>query len=152
LTSDSAANGGPFLVTKGAWVKQARTAEVSGSNVIHTFWPNIDNPTQFIRKSYASSNISGVTACYLGSSDWAPTAETASGRYRNLCLFSSALTISDIALESAGTGNSAETAAGAAALWYMNRNPTHTDIADKSTAGHTPSWRNANRPSTHTLP
>jgi hypothetical protein len=152
LTSDSAANGGAFLVTKGVWVTQARTAEISGSDTIHTFWPNVSNPTQFIRKSYATSNITGVTAFYLGSSDWAATAETPSGRYRNICLFNSALTIGDIASEAAGTGTSAVTSAGQAAVWYINRNPTALDINDKSAAGHTPSWRNANRPTTYTLP
>lgn len=30
--------------------------------------------------------------------------------------------------------------------WYVNLNPTPSDISDKSGAGHDPAWLNANRP------
>ena len=30
--------------------------------------------------------------------------------------------------------------------WYINDNPTPTDVTDKSSAGHDPSWANSNRP------
>ena len=35
--------------------------------------------------------------------------------------------------------------------WYSNINPTPTDVSDKSGAGHSPTWANANRPTLVTL-
>jgi hypothetical protein len=40
--------------------------------------------------------------------------------------------------------------AGIASVWYMNESPTPLDITDKSSAGHTPAWANANRPALYT--
>ena len=39
------------------------------------------------------------------------------------------------------------TAAGKASIWYLNIDPTPTDISDKSGQGHDPEWVGAERPS-----
>jgi hypothetical protein len=38
-------------------------------------------------------------------------------------------------------------AAGSASIWYVNLNPTPTDISDKSGRGHNPEWVGNARPS-----
>jgi len=42
------------------------------------------------------------------------------------------------------------TAAGSAYIWYLNRNPTPTDISDKSGKNHNPKWVGNERPALYT--
>jgi hypothetical protein len=44
------------------------------------------------------------------------------------------------------------TSQGAANIWYLNMNPTPTDIVDKSGKGHHPAWATSARPSLWTGP
>lgn len=149
-----------FLVTKGVWYLQARVVELSGTTLTHTFYPDIENnPTKFIRQSFLTTNplwnpSPANPAFYFGASDWTASgnanSETPSCTLRGLALFSAPLTITDIQSEAASSGDTAVTTAGQASVWYINKNPTPTDINDKSGAGHTPSWANANRPTLYT--
>lgn len=145
------------LVTD-VWVTQARTCEVVGGTTLrHTYWPDISRPDVFIRQEIPLSNLiaGGASAAfYFGASDWTASgstnSETPSCTLRGLALFSAALSISDIAAEAASESNSAQTAAGRAAVWYINKNPTPSDVADKSGSGRNPLWANANRPGLYT--
>ena len=148
-----------FLVTKGTWYQSARSVKVVGSDLVHTYWPDIaNNPTKFIVQSFATASLGsagGAPAFYIGASDWTATgnanSETISGTVRGIRLFSAALVIADIQTEIAAIGNNAAaSSAGQAATWYINDNPTPSDVADKSGAGHSPSWANANRPTLYT--
>ena len=56
------------------------------------------------------------------------------------------MSITDIAAEAASEQDLPVTAAGTASRWYSNINPTPSDVSDKSGAGHSPTWDNANRP------
>lgn len=158
----SSPGGSSVNVTKGIWYTQARTAELvlAGTMVRHTFWPDILNNSSFsIVQDITSVGFpaaGGSAAFYFGASDWTPVGsandECPSCTLRGLKLFNAALTLSDITTEAASESNSPQTSAGAAAVWYMNNNPTPTDITDKSSAGHTPVWPtgNANRPTLYT--
>jgi hypothetical protein len=42
------------------------------------------------------------------------------------------------------------TSAGTSSVWYLNINPTPTDITDKSGKGHNPSWVGSERPALFT--
>jgi hypothetical protein len=145
------------LVVKGVWLTQARTCEVvneSGTDrLIHTFWPDVSQPTKFIKQKVDLASLATPTspAFIFGCSPWTVSGdannECPSGTFRGLRLFSAALSIADIATEAAAIGNdAAASTAGQAATWYINDNPTPTDVSDKSGAGHSPSWANANRP------
>lgn len=163
LCSPSQANGAPTIVTKGAWVTQARTCSIQGSNLRHRYWPDVSAPTVYIEQTILLSSLEspGSPAFYFGCSDWrsglggggaGTNDETPRGSHRFFMLFSAELSITDIASEAAyGVEGNAVTSNGQAAVWYINKNPTHTDVSDKSSAGHSPSWANANRPTTFTF-
>lgn len=146
--------GPTYPLVTGVWVTQARTCEVVNGNVLrHTYWPDVSRPDSFIRQDVPLSTlVSGGAraAFYFGASDWTANgsgnAETPSCILRGLALFGAALSITDIAAEAASESNSAQTAAGRASVWYINKNPTPSDVADKSGANHSPTWANANRP------
>lgn len=160
LTSPSAANGGPFTVTKGVWITSAATVEViSGTTLRHTYWPDISNTTSFIRqdRTLASLNTPTSERVVFGGSPWTaddPTSgknsESASGTFRYWKMFSAALSITDIATEAASESDSAVTTAGIASAFYSNINPTPTDVTDKSGNGNDPAWANSNRPTLYT--
>ena len=160
LTSPSAANGGPFTVTKGVWQTEAATVEIIGGTTLrHTYWPNIANPTSFIRQDRTLANLNTATAerVVFGGSPWTanlPTSgkneESASGTFRYFKQFSAALSITDITSEAGSELDTAVTSAGQASVWYSNINPTPTDVTDKSGSGHDPAWATANRPTLYT--
>jgi len=152
-----------FLVTKGVWYLQARVVELSGTTLTHTFYPDVENnPTKFIRQSFETTNplwnpSPANPAFYFGASDWRSNQpasgqndETPSCTLRGIAMFNAPLSISDIQTEAASTGNTAVTTAGQASVWYINKNPTPTDVTDKSGQGRNPSWANANRPTLYT--
>jgi hypothetical protein len=71
--------------------------------------------------------------------------ERLSGVIRSIKIFNRALSEADILAESAA--DSLVTGEGQANIWYMNINPTPTDISDKSGNGHNPVWASSARPS-----
>jgi hypothetical protein len=147
-----------FLVTKGVWYTCARVIEIVGGTAIrYTFYPDVDNnPTKFIRQESTLASLTSPAnpAFYIGASDWTASgntnSETPSGTLRYFKLFSAALSIADIQTEAASNSDAPATSAGSAAKWYSNINPTPTDVTDKSSAGHSPAWANANRPTLYT--
>jgi hypothetical protein len=158
--SDFIASPGPgstFPVVKGVWVTQARTCEViNGTTLRHTFWPDISQPTRFIRQEQPLANLATPTnpAFIFGCSPWTASGgvnwETPGAVLRGFKLFSAALSIADITTEANSGVDSAVTSAGQTSVWYINENPTPTDVSDKSGAGHSPGWANGNRPLLYT--
>lgn len=157
--SDFIASPGPgptYLVAKDVWVTQARTCEVVGNQVVHRYWPDLAAPDAFIEQSVALAGVNAAAAdavspaFTLGGSPWtgdgSSNNESPGGVLRGFALFDVPLDIDDIVVEAASEDDAAATAAGAAAVWYINKNPTPDDIADKSGAGHSPSWANDARP------
>lgn len=148
-------------VVKGVWYTQARTCEIiSGTTLRHKYWPDVvGDPSFSIQQeiSLASLNSPASTMFLVGASPWTSSnfsgsgsgytnSETPGAVIRGVKLFSAPLTISDIASEADSGISSPVTAAGISSVWYMNENPTPSDVSDKSGAGHSPSWANANRP------
>lgn len=139
------------------WVTQARSCQViGGSTMRHIFWPDISRPDIYIQQDHPLAGLTAANPRFLlGCSPWregfggqGPTSndECPSGDFRYLKLFSAPMSIADIAAEAASEQDRPVTAAGSAALWYSNINPTPSDVTDKSGAGHSPTWDNANRP------
>ena len=159
-----------FQITKGVWYTQARVAYQSGTDIIHRTYPDVDNnPSKYIEVTVTKSSVdTDETAAtspvfYFGASHWqagVPSAgqndETISGILRGMRLFDTNLSITDIQAESAAIGDdTAASSAGQANTWYINDNPTPTDVTDKSGSGHNPLWNdltetNTNRPSLYT--
>jgi hypothetical protein len=65
------------------------------------------------------------------------------GIIRGIQIYSSTLSFQDVLNE---VSRPLSTPAGASSIWYMNLNPTPTDISDKSGAGHHPEWVGSERP------
>lgn len=156
-----------FLIVKdGRWVTQARTCKIIGGTTLrHRIYPNIGGGGNvYIERSIPLADLPSPSApaFYFGCSDWRANQpasgqndECPSGTLRGLKMFSDALSGADIATEAASETNIPQTAAGIASVWYMNINPTPTDVSDKSGAGHSPNgpnsgWANANRPTLYT--
>lgn len=154
--------GTPVLVSKGSWYSHARTCEViSGTTLRHSFYVDVDgNPSQVIVQDILLGDLAAAgstPAFYYGCSDWRsgqPTTgqndETPAGIMRGLAIFSSVLSITDIAAIHACPDDASVlsycSGAGITSLWYLNFNPTPSDINDKSGNARHPSWANANRP------
>lgn len=162
-TPDPSGIGNPSLsLVTGQFLLQMRKCEIIGGTTLrHTFYPDmIGNPTFSIVVDQPLANLNTPTnpAAYWGCSDWRsgqPSSgrndETTFGILRGLKMFSTGLTFADGLTEGQNTGNSPVTAAGIASVWYMNVNPTPTDVSDKSGAGHNPVFANANRPTLYTV-
>lgn len=142
----------------GQWLVHARQCEViSGGTVLqHRAWPDIlTAPNDYIEMLLDVADLGaagGSPAFYIGASDWTATgsanSETPYGVIRGIRLFDAVLSIADLQAEAAAIGNNAAASAtGIANTWYINDNPTPSDVTDKSGEGHNPSWANANRPS-----
>ena len=158
--SDFIASPGPgptYLVAKDVWVTQARTCEVVGGNTVrHRYWPDIGNATDYIEQSIPKSSydaaLSGTVspAFTIGGSPWTGDGvsnnESPAAVLRGFAFFDAPLSIADIAAEAASDSDAAVTAAGAQSVWYINKNPTPTDVSDKSGAGNSPTWANDQRP------
>ena len=69
--------------------------------------------------------------------------ERLSGLLRGIQIYSSALSINDIFAE---VTTPLSSSAGKASIWYLNVNPTPSDISDKSGKGHHPAWVSSSRP------
>jgi hypothetical protein len=64
-------------------------------------------------------------------------------------VYSTNLSLADILSEANAP---LSTAAGASSIWYLNMNPTPTDISDKSGKSHNPEWVGSLRPALYGVP
>lgn len=78
----------------------------------------------------------------VGYAAWEPDNELYSGIVRGYQIYSRSLSDAEVNAEISEPLSSA-----GAAIWYLNLNPTPTDISDKSGNGNDPSWVSALRPS-----
>jgi hypothetical protein len=140
----------------GTWVTIAFTDEIvniSGTNYVkRTLWPNIANTTQTIVRlqNYSTLLSNAPTTKYFGfgGSPWREVQldENPGTKLAWLQIYSDPLSITDIGLEAARTGNSAVTSSGISSIFYSNMALTPTDISDKSGEGNDPSWSTSGRP------
>lgn len=160
---------GDYLATAGAsagvllvpdrWYTQVRRVRLMTSGphngeYEHRFIPDLEGDPTFEIVVYVTSIGSGGAnpANYFGVSDWSTNGsggseETLAGKLRGIQMYDAYLSDADMALEAANQySNTPVTSAGLANVWYMNQDPTVSDVTDKSGAGHDPSWGNSNRP------
>ncbi|MDR4483823.1 MAG: hypothetical protein R3B95_11525 [Nitrospirales bacterium] len=77
-----------------------------------------------------------------GDAPWQPGNELGHGIHRGIQIYSDLLSLSEILEEIADPLSSAKSGD----IWYLNLNPTLTDISDKSGNGNDPAWVGALRP------
>lgn len=131
------------------WYTQVVRVWSDGSGKRHEFywnWPNTD-PAHMVTRT--SPTTWGETnppkpALTFGDAPWQPGRELCSCTLRGIQIYSSLLSLADIQNEIASPQS---TVAGSASIWYLNLNPTPTDISDKSGRGNNPAWVGNGRPS-----
>ena len=145
-----ATDGGDFLsaenVVYDRWYTQALVAWSDGSGKHTLFYWDLPDQTRVI--SVDSSTSYGNTlppnpALTWGDAPWAPGNEVWNGILRGIQIYSTKLSLADIQSE---VTSPLSTPAGANNIWYLNLNPTPSDISDKSGNGHHPSWVGNERP------
>jgi hypothetical protein len=150
-------SGGPLSVVKGVWYTQALRITVNGDGTktarFYINLPSVANSNIITTTStagYGSGPNIHNPAITFGDSPWYPQYqhERMSGVIRGIKIIAKSLSESDLLAEAAA--DALVTSQGQANVWYMNINPTPTDISDKSGAGHNPTWASSARPALYT--
>lgn len=134
------------------WYTQALRVWADSSGKHHEFYwdlPNTDPAHMVSYVGHTSWNNTNppLPALTWGDAPWAPGQEVWSGILRGIQIYATRLSPSDIQTEIA---NPLSTSAGATSIWYLNLNPTPSDISDKSGRGHNPVWVGTERPMLYT--
>jgi hypothetical protein len=137
------ANGNNTNVQWGRWHTQALVVTPSGSNTVLTFYWDLPDANKRITATVPSPSPVSGQALSFGLAPWAVPAERLNGILRGIRLYSASLSQADILSEATSP---LSTSAGTAGVWYMNMNPTPSDISDKSGRGHHPAWAGTGRP------
>jgi hypothetical protein len=130
------------------WYTQALRVWSDANGKHHEFYwdlPNTDAAHMVSRTSPASwGNVNPPAAALTwGDAPWNPGQEVWDGVLRGIQVYSGLLSPSDMLSEASAP---LSTSAGANSIWYLNLNPTPSDISDKSGRGHNPVWIGAERP------
>ena len=142
--------GGDYLspenVQYDRWYTQALVAWSDGSGKHTRFYWDLPNQDRVISVDVAASfgeKMPPAPSLTFGDAPWNPGNEVYDGILRGIRVYSTRLSLADIQSEAA---SALSTSAGAASIWYMNMNPTPSDILDKSGRGNHPSWVGSERP------
>ena len=129
------------------WYTQALRVWADGSGKHHEFYWDLPNTSRVISvdlpADYGSINPPHPALTW-GDAPWAPSNEIMNGIIRGIQIYSTTLTVNDILSESNAPRS---TSPGTSNIWYLNLNPTPSDISDKSGQGHHPEWVGSGRPS-----
>jgi hypothetical protein len=134
------------------WYTQALRVWSDSSGKHHEFYwdlPNTDAAHVITYVGHSSwNNVNPPSpALTWGDAPWAPGGEVWNGILRGFQIYATKLSLPDLQTEVA---NPLSSAAGASSVWYLNLNPTPTDISDKSGRGHNPVWIGNERPRLYT--
>jgi len=122
------------------WYVQVAVVSKDGFATHHTYywdWP--DTTTHKIVWPGHLYAPAPNPAIMVGDNPWNPGEEVFDGVMRGFQFYDVALTPSEIAQEIAAPGSVRQP-------WYLNLNPTPTDISDKSGNRHHPGWVGTERP------
>ncbi len=138
-TATSGAQGVP--VGYNQWYQQVATAELVGNNEVYTYYFNWPNTTTGVVQWTHARALSMVSdpAIIIGDAPWNQGKEIPNAILRGYQFYDVVLTPAQIAQEIASPGS-------VRTPWYLNLNPTPTDVADKSGNGHNPAWVGSVRP------
>ena len=130
------------------WYTQAlRVWGAPGSVKRHEFYYDLPDTSKVITVTTDRANwgdrLPPAPSLTVGDAPHNCGAEVYKGVLRGFQFYNNLLSVTEIQSE---INNPLSTAAGSAAIWYMNLNPTPTDISDKSGKGHNPAWVGTRRP------
>jgi len=128
------------------WYTQALRVWSDASGKHHEFYWDLPNTNRVIRVDLPPeySNVYPPRpALTWGDAPWAPSNEILNGILRGIQVYSNTLSVAEIQSE---ITTPLSTPTGATSIWYLNLDPTPTDIADKSGNGHDPEWVGPERP------
>lgn len=145
----------PVPVVYNRWYTQALVAWNTGSGKRTIFYYDLPDTSKFIDHtapaSFGETNPP-TPALTWGDAPWIVQGhetthgqgnEVLNGILRGIRVYSTNLSLADILSEA---NSPLSTPAGAASIWYLNLDPTPTDISDKSGKGHNPAWVGTERP------
>jgi hypothetical protein len=128
------------------WHTQALRVWSDGAGKHHEFYWDLPDTSRVIRVDVPSGygNIMPPSpALTFGDAPWNQSNEIMNGVMRGFQIYSVTLTLNDVLAE---IKSPRSTSNGASHIWYLNLNPTPSDISDKSGSGHNPSWVGGERP------
>lgn len=131
------------------WYTQALRVWSDASGKHHEFYWDLPNTGAAHRVTRTSPTTWGnvnppVPTLTWGDAPWAPGNEVWNGILRGIQVYSANLSVAEILSEATSP---LSTSAGAGNIWYLNLDPTPSDISDKSGRGHNPAWVGNLRPS-----
>ena len=145
-------NGSSTTVAYGRWHVQALRVWADSAGKHHEFYWDLPDTSKLISRieppSYGNQ-APPSPALTFGDAPWNPSKELLSGVLRGIQIYSATLSLNDVLSEASSP---LSTSAGATNIWYLNINPTPSDIADKSGKGHHPVWVGPERPALWTGP
>jgi hypothetical protein len=145
-------NSNSTVVTKGTevspvWYSQAAVAQnISGGMDIDFWWDLRTSVNRRINTNHPGSplaNASQSPALSFGDAPWSANQERLSGILRGIQVYQAALSVTRVqALEALETDTAvlAYCTANGLTPWYVNMNPTPSDITDKSGNGRNAAW------------
>lgn len=125
------------------WYVQVAVCRVVDETIMHEFYWDWPDTTKVVRHTGARVGDPPTPTLVVGDAPWNPGNEVWDGVLRGFQFYDTALTESEIAREVASPGS-------VRTPWYLNLNPTPSDIGDKSGNAHHPGWVGAERPSSWT--
>ena len=151
IEADDYVNG---AVVYDRWYTQALRVWADANGKHHEFYWDLPNTDASHRVTHTAPTSWGnvnppVPALTWGDAPWNPGEEVWNGMLRGIQIYSTDLSVSEILSEA---DSPLSTTSGKASIWYLNLNPTPTDITDKSGAGHHPAWVGPERPSLWVAP
>jgi hypothetical protein len=134
------------------WHTQALVVWADANGKHHEFYwdlPNTDASHRVVRVSPTTwgNQTPPDPALTWGDAPWSPGNEVWNGMLRGFQIYNTRLSLADVQSE---VNAPLTTSAGAASIWYLNVNPTPSDISDKSGKGHHPVWVGSARPALYT--
>jgi hypothetical protein len=134
------------------WYTQALRVWSDATGKHHEFYWDLPNTDASHRVTHDSPPSWGnrnppAPALTWGDAPWNPGHEVWNGILRGFQIYSALLSLADIQSEATAP---LATSAGRNNIWYLNSNPTPTDISDKSGRGHDPVWVGNERPRLYT--
>ena len=123
------------------WYQQVATAELIGGNEVYTYYFNWPNTTTDVIEWTHTQALPMVSdpAIIIGDAPWNQGKEIPNAILRGYQFYDVVLTAAQIAQEIATPGS-------VRTPWYLNLNPTPSDVSDKSGNGHNPAWVGPGRP------
>jgi len=156
-----AVNGGDYVdsvsgastaVSYGRWHVQALRAWSDSAGKHHEFYWDLPDTSKVISRTEPTSygnKAPPSPALTFGDAPWNPSKELLSGILRGIQIYSTLLSVDDLLAEVTAP---LSTSAGTSNVWYLNLDPTPSDISDKSGKGHHPAWVGPERPALWTGP